>query len=188
MKLNSPCLLVISMMALCATPALAQNLIENSAFNTDFSGWTGAGSGWVADDCCGDPASGSVMLREFGALVSNCIEVTAGTSYDFTLWSKFDPIIQPPESNGNAWINWSTETTCSSWNSFDPIPGFHLGSNAEWQRVGATFVAPVGAQRVQVLLWPSVCGISCGGITYYDNVAFGPAGTVPVELQSFEIN
>lgn len=71
---------------------------------------------------------------------------------------------------------------------FPQLSGPCTRGGAAWHKVGATFVAPAGAQSVSIELGGYHCELSCGGDTYFDNVAFGPAGTVPVELQSFDID
>lgn len=174
--------------AVGATPVFGQNLLLNGTFDTDTSGWTGFGGGWVADDCCGNAASGSAKLSQQSVLIGNCIEATEGSSFDLTLWSKFAPIIQPPQGLGYALVIWSTDASCADFIGFPNAPYIYLGNDLAWQHFGATFVAPAGAHSVHVELEAAHCGTSCGGLTNFDDVAFGPRGTVPVELQSFGID
>jgi len=181
--------LVLCLAATGATPALAQNLIVNSTFDSDYSGWAG-GAQWVADDCCGNPSSGSVNTHQFEALISNCSNVTGSSSYDLTFWSKF-VLVNPslPDPNGYAYVEWMDAPNCGGTAiDFPDFPNLAPGAGAAWHQVGATFVAPANAQSVQIQLGSSNCGLSCGGDTYFDDIAFGPAGTVPVELQSFRID
>jgi len=182
--------LILGLLALGAAPAMAQNLIANPTFDTDYSGWPVGAAQWVAEDCCGNPASGSITSHQDETLISNCIDVTGGSSYDLTLWTKYVPVNPSlPSPNGFAYVVWMSAAACGGVAiDFPNYPDLAPGGGAAWHKVGATFVAPAGAQSVSIELGGYHCGLSCGGDTYFDNVAFGPAGTVPVELQSFDID
>lgn len=181
--------LLLGLISTSATPALAQNLITNPTFDTDYSGWPAGDAKWVADDCCGNPASGSVTLQQHQSLVSNCINVTGGSSYDLTFWSKFAPVnVSFPSPNGFASVAWLTACGGDPIGPPNTYPTIYPGDAAAWHQLGATFVAPASAHGVSIDIGGQNCGLSCGGTTWFDNVAFGPAGTVPVELQSFEID
>jgi len=180
--------LILGLVAAGTTPAMAQNLIANPTFDTDYSGWPAGGAEWVADDCCGNPASGSIRVVQFDRLWSNCMSVTAGNAYDLTFWTKYVGVLNLVNPNGFALVVWMNTPTCEPVFDLSPYHGVPPGNDAAWHHVGATFIAPAGAQSVAIVLGGNICGITCGGYTSFDDVAFGPAGTVPVELQSFEID
>jgi len=169
--------------------ASAANLLINSEFDTDLSSWTvtTAGTGAATFDASfGSPANGSALLNAPLAndrvTLSQCVAITAqsidligrsftgsstGTAYTDLFITAFD-------QTGCAGAALETQSTTTS--------GF-----PSWQeRTLPNHPLPVGTLSVLVSFFVDA-GDSSASV-WFDHVLFGPAGTVPVTLQSFEID
>lgn len=190
--MKRPYLAILVGTAFCSR-VFAQNMLENGTFDTDLSGWTadpGDTPVWFAEDCCGNVNSGSarlsVSVTESEALNSNCVGVTAGDSYDVRAMTNTLPLLGAFLSNAFVNVIWVADASCvgagiaESTLNIDTTPG--------WRQVGETIIAPDGAAGVIVQLAAHGQGLSTGVDAYFDDVRFGPAGSVPVTLQSFYVD
>lgn len=176
-----------------ASPASAQNLIGNGGFDTDLSGWVDGplephGSSWSSSDCCGNGNSGSAHL--LGSVFSTeldsaCIAVSGATSYDFVVQINTLPSGSVGPAGASANLAWFSQENCTS--QID-IQMMDLGNSQAWRQTGATFTSPSNAHAVMIQLVSVGGGLSNGTDAYFDDVRFGPPGTVPVTLQSFDID
>jgi hypothetical protein len=176
--------------------ASAANLIANSEFDTDLSGWsmqTGV-SEWSPEDCCGSPTSGSASLplidTASATLVSDCVDVTPGAAYDLVLFAETRPI--PPGflgGHGVASVAWvrngqsCIEALPASGQPQIDIPAEDDG----WRSFGMTVTAPADAIAARVTLFGELAGLSVAVNLHFDHALFGPTGSVPVTLQSFYV-
>ncbi|MGZ7032065.1 MAG: hypothetical protein ACXVIJ_08840 [Thermoanaerobaculia bacterium] len=174
----------------------AQNLLQNGNFDTDLSGWTDITFPppvWTPDDCCANPDSGSVRLRGGGTfmpiLASDCVAVTANSGYDVRTMVNMVPFSpgDPYPAGAALYVIWNAAPDCTGVEidrqgilfSADPL-GWHLAS--------AHLVAPDGTNSAFVQLLALNGGLSSGINAYFDDVRFGPSGSVPVDLQSFTVD
>lgn len=177
-----------------ATSLPAQNLVTNPGFDSDLDGWSmihGSAS-WSADDCCGDANSGSaslpVVVGAMAMLNSACIGVTPGASYDLVVLA--ETLALPPDflsGSGTATVTWYDDMASCPYILVNE-PGATFQPYTGWRSFGATFVAPATAAAVKVTLMAQAGGLSQGIDVHFDNVRFGPTGSVPVTLQSFEVD
>ncbi len=173
---------------LAASPALAGNQLVNATFDTDLSGWAYVGTAtWNASDALAQASSGSALGTNSAAtpftyetvLVSACLPVTPGASYD----GSFDyriPAGQGVTSVPSLEISWYNGAGCGGAN--------YLSSNAlvdgnaadgAWHRAEASYapVAPTGATFAAFRVNLSKIEASGTATAFYDNLVFKPAGT-----------
>jgi len=187
----------IAALASVSPPLPAQNLIANPGFDSDLSGWTvilGSAS-WSPLDCCGNSGSGSASLRAGPGgtgptyLVSDCITVTPGSSYDLVV--RAETLAVPPDflaGSGTATITWYDNGVPCSNVLVTVEPGVSFGTDAGWRSFGTTFIAPATVVAAKVTLIAAGGGLSQAIDVHYDDVRFGPSGSVPVTLQSFDVD
>jgi hypothetical protein len=172
-----------------ATSATAGNLVVNSDFATDTNGWANvSGVPFVWDGSTGDPAPGSghflSSLLSFG-YVTQCIVVSAPLNVDFYTNVR-DTASGQDVFGPTASVDAYSDTTCTN----------HIGSIAAmtqpaaddiWHTLSAIDLPlPSGTNSVSVTLSASAHDGS-GINVHYDHILFGPSGTTPVRLQSFEV-
>jgi hypothetical protein len=180
--------------AFAAMPLPAQNLVTNPGFDTDLDGWSLilGSAAWSSDDCCDDANSGSASFPlgpyGMGMLNSACIDVTPGASYDLVVLA--ETLALPPDflfGSGTATVTWYDDVASCPY-IFLSEPGMTIQPGTGWRSFGATFVAPPTAAAAKVTLMAQTGGLSEGIDVHFDNVRFGPTGSVPVTLQSFEVD
>jgi hypothetical protein len=189
--------IVAAAFASISTSASAQNLVANPGFDSDLSGWSvilGDGS-WSPLDCCGNPASGSASITagpgpsSGSTLVSDCIGVTPGSSYDLVVQA--ETLAVPPDflnGSGIATVTWyDNGIPCSDILAGD-AGGLFIEAGTGWRSFGKTFVAPATSVAAKVTLVVQGGGLSQAIDLHFDDIRFGPAGSVPVTLQSFYVD
>jgi len=191
-KIAFTCIVAIAL-ALAVMQASAQNLVSNGNFDTDLNGWSVGFSNvgtpaWFGDDCCGNAGSGSARLLALHfptSLNSSCIAVTGGNSYDLVVMANTLPAGGTILTGAEADILWFGDASCSQ--EMTRAVGVNVGNSAGWRQVGATIVAPDNVMSARIELFAGGGGLSSGIDAYFDNVRFGPPGSVPVTLQSFDV-
>jgi len=203
-------LALLAVLASWTTLADAANELVNPDFAlaTGFSGWTSHDSiqdiytpcsGAVScgafafsnDECCGQPASGSITatspLIDFNSVIE-CVAVTENASYDYGAWIRLTnrpPGIEPGLPSVSA--TWYGSSDCSG----NPIgPAALAGTESlVWTRIALpSNIAPAGAQSAAFALNIGVSGDAGVMVTAeYDSAFFGPSGSVPVGLASFSV-
>jgi len=188
----------------------AANELVNSDFAlaTGFGGWTSYDSiqgtytpcsgtvscgafAFSTDECCAQPASGSITatspLFDFSSLIE-CVAVTENASYDYGAWIRLTN--RPPGSEPGlpgVSATWYGSSDCSG----TPIgAGASAGTEAlVWTRIALpSNIAPAGAQSAAFALNIGVSGDAGVMVTAeYDSAFFGPSGSVPVGLASFSV-
>lgn len=148
-------ILTILAIVLTTSPAVAQpiNLVFNSGFDVDLSGWTTVGVLWSPEDANGDPNSGSALLESDLRIMQQCVEVEALDYYVQKVKLRY--ATQPEEDDGVLLRTfWYDDATCN-------VSGGSLGVSATlirledmaWHELNALRQAPPGAIRglVQIL-------------------------------------
>ena len=195
------CMPVLVALSLQALSAHAGNLVLNSDFDAaqQISGWgsshTGTGSvTWSATD--GSPAAGSLELSAPSpsdtARATYCITPIASQAVDFILRSVV--LASSGTGNGSDMQFAAFDTAgCSGTklgtfftSTFDaPIPGIP----PNWAEFfGQNITLPPATASVEIELDVSA-GASAGSsnTVLFDDIRFGPTGTTPVRLQSFDV-
>ncbi len=194
---------IVLLMVWSATAVSAQNLVVNGDFDSNTSSWdfTTAGtfthsSSLDADDTA--PASGSGQLANTATLAygtsfaGQCITtgIAGGSAYDWGAKIRFDSgNTQTATGTANVVVNFLDGAGCSG-----SVVGGSATTNVSssaadvWTQTEVLgWTAPAGAVSAYLSLWTTKVE-SSGTITVnFDNVVFGPAGTLPVELVAFVV-
>lgn len=173
---------------LAATPAFAGNSLTNPTFDTGLAGWAYVGTAnWDASDALAQPSSGSLVGTNSAAspftyetlLISACLPVTAGASYD----GSFDyriPAGQGVTSVPSLEIAWYSGASCGGL-TFMSASALVDGTTVDgaWHRAESTYapIAPAGATFATFRLHLSKIEAGGTATAYYDNLVFKPEGT-----------
>lgn len=172
----------------------AANLLANSEFDTDLSGWSvlTGNAEWSAEDCCGSPASGSASLPIVDAghsiVASDCVAVDPGAAYDLVLFAETLSI--PPgflDGHGTASVWWFRSGEACLFAS-EASGNIEIPAANGWRSFGSTMTAPDDAVSARVALTAEIAGLSVAIDAHFDHVLFGPTGSVPVTLESFVVD
>jgi hypothetical protein len=185
MQLRISGYMLAALLLQCAS-AQAANLVTNPNFTTDVNGWTNAGGlTWDASD--GDPAPGSahITAATSGSSNSSCIVIAAPQNID--LFANIEV------ASGAAFVEAVafTDTGCLTGGTSFAFTA--TSSSSVWQQFSATNVAlPSGTNSVLIQLFaslPTVPGAApvAPVDAHFDQIQFGPTGTLPVRLQSFDV-
>ena len=182
-----------------ATSVAGQNLVVNGAFDSDVSSWMFTTPGTftrsnVLDADGNAPASGSGQLANtspatFGtSFAGQCITtgVTGGNDYDWGAKIRFDTgNVQTATGRANVVVSFYDGSNCSGSNvGGSTTSNFQSSTTNVWvQNEVLGFTAPAGSISAWLTLFTNKVE-DTGAITVnFDNVVFGPAGTLPVELE-----
>lgn len=172
----------ISLVFAVALPAHAQNLVQNASFDAGDDFWTIVLPALSeVDNSTGSDAPPSMKVSAPGPssplaqVYSTCIVVDESVNYDL--------IVDILHESG------ASEARVSAYTghclSFIGSAITVTGSGAGWQTQSSTNVTlPAGTGSVTVVLQTS----SFPSEANFDRVRFGPTGTTPVTLQSFDID
>ncbi len=170
----------------------AANILTNSFFNTDLAGWTTyPGAYTVAHDpTMGANAPGSIRFTTTATAVNSgvaqCVAVSPSTSYDVLAHFRVETGSALP--NVRIQVQWFQDAACGSY-----VPGYPPITNTPtiafdtWQSTSiAGLASPSNALGAMVTI---VVHTPSGGVAqlWYDDVQFGPTGSLPVTLQSFAV-
>lgn len=173
----------------------AQNLLTNPNFDADLSGWatTNASQGvtsWDGGD--GSPSAGSVLLSGVACcsiVVSQCVPVVAGQSYDLGA-SLIQGPTAPAQTGDGAGVDvrMYSDGACSVPPALVTVQ-VQPALTGTWTRYAkGAVVAPPGAQSALFRIFQYNFAGLPNLTSHADSAFFGPAGTVPVELQSFRVD
>lgn len=172
----------------CSTPATAQTILPNGQFSS-LDGWSapfGQGSTFTLDGTSGSPDTPSGLLTIGGTpnayVVSDCIPYSPTGPVD--LQGDVKNTAQGlPEFHGLVQLVAYTDEACGSSGQYFPTTTcFPL--SAGWQRCSNLgLVLPPDTRSLRIDLSVSFLSVSAN----FDNIRLGPTGTVPVTLQSFDI-
>ena len=187
--------ILISLFFIGLMSADAANLVQNPTFDADIAGWTPVtnGGGTVAwASGVGNPA-GSIATTaasaNMSALATQCIAISAPVNVDYLV----DGFADNSSGSGSRQISATSfaGAGCTGANLGDLPAGDISFPGTGWNGFQiSTFNAALPATTQSVLLTiGSATGATTGIENYhFDNVRFGPTGTTPVRLQSFNVD
>ncbi|MCW4468612.1 T9SS type A sorting domain-containing protein [Flavobacterium sp. MFBS3-15] len=183
---------LLSVVALTAISANAQNLVSNGGFEA----WTdGAPEGFTVTV----PANGGSLTQETGAANINegtssakftapagtgnvkaavtDIPVTPGHSYIFSYWVKDES----DNAKGRHWASWRSGANQLTDN-LDVLQPDYMANTSGWQQVTYTLTAPATATafRLDFRIYQEAAGAD-SGIIYYDGVSLIDQSTAGVK-------
>ena len=176
--LHASFLTLTGLVSIHVADTAAANLVANPDFDADLTGWTNeVPNAYLSlDNTTGDPVAPSAHLVVSSGttdVLSDCMVVDPSQNVDFSINIK---------SNSSGLIQFGlraySDAACSSL----PVEAGNLtGSETIWTRKEMlNFALPAGTQSVRI----DMLG---GADMNFDHVQFGPAGTTPVRLQSFDV-
>lgn len=178
--------LVSAIAILCSSFALAQNIVPNGQFDT-LEGWTKLGNGgeFTLELSDGSPDAPSASLIAGGSpntlIVSRCITLSGPMTVDLQGDIKSNPTA--PDFPGNVAVTFFSDESCGPYVGTSNAQSCFALSNG-WERCSSLgLVVPGIVKSVNVQASVLRFGVSAK----FDNIRLGPAGTVPVTLQSFGI-
>jgi hypothetical protein len=172
-----------------AAPAAAQNQSVNPGFVTDLGGWTvGTHPAVTAahDTSQSFNSPGSLRVSTAGSTPANligvgqCLPVTPGQVLDFGGRYRFESG-HAANLKGFALAVWFSDGACSAGTTFGPASNVIADVPDTWLPVHADDV-PVPAGFGSALFLLVVAMATGEGVGWFDDVYFGPAPLVPVEL------
>jgi hypothetical protein len=185
-------------LATAAASAGAQNLMTNPDFSADLSQWTIRTTGsatvtYVSDS--GSPAEGAVHLTATNgdtAQLKQCVALTA-TTLDLIAREYIAESVSVQTAGADVTVYDQPDCVGNIVGFFafnpEPVTGYFQGTVAPgWNQISAAHedVSPFVPASALV----SVFVVAAGGGSadyYFDNVRFGPSGTLPVKLQAFDV-
>ena len=172
--------------ALHAGAAAAQNLLLNPDFDSDLSHWhTNTSNVWSEDNSVGFPAAGSAHMvgpaDVSDGLLSDCIVIAGGQDVDLIANVKDASTF----SSINMTIRTYSDGACSLGGDYASQYNFATPLGNGWMQGSLTTTLPAGIGSVAIFLRTS--GFGGMADTHWDHIRFGPTGSVPVRLQSFEV-
>lgn len=181
-----------------ATIANAANLVTNPNFATDLSGWTVSSSGTASvtfESTSGSPTAGSIRLQATNGGIAHAVQCVAVSQQNHDLIARrYVAVATGDIMEADANVIVYDQPGCISsivgFIAFNIATGFAgtlNGSPQTWDEISDTNVPfPVGAASASVNLYVAA---NAGGVVdlYFDDVRFGPTGTTPVQLQSFDV-
>jgi hypothetical protein len=189
-------LVLLLMTFTISAPLAAQNMVTNNSFPSNVTSWvltdpSTSTAQWSALDADG-AASGSVEVTNLhpdpsmGRGITQCISsVTPGNDYD---WGGqiLIPTGQSTSPRAMIGLRWYFGADCTG--GFDSQqPRLSTTSTGAWASLDSTVTAPSGAISVLFLAFPSKLEAGGSLVSNFDNLYFGPPGTTPAELLSFEV-
>jgi hypothetical protein len=145
------------------------NLLVNGGFDGDLSGWfvndNSTAKGYSTSDAEGCPGSGSLLVNGGRGDIEQCVQVTAGKSYNFGFKYK-----QSTATSFACYIDYYAGPTCLSVDLIDSSPRIDSSLvGATWQTYTSVVTVPAGAVGLMIL-----CGSA--GTANMDEFYVNPTG------------
>jgi hypothetical protein len=166
-------------LAMVSSGLHAQNLLANPGFDQSLAGWTGANYDPQRNpaDANGSTHSGSLRAMvpggspQGGGVVYQCVPVTGGAAYDFSVKAKLQ------QAAGIQFaIVWHYASNDCSGPLLDPASLYnYTGRNNVWLTAHFLVNPPAGAHSAQVELYATTQIHGSAHTVFYDDVYFGPA-------------
>lgn len=181
------------LLLLASASAQAQNLLSNPGFDTDLTGWfegEGSQGSVTPQGGDGDTAPGSAQFDATACCtlsISQCLAVDPSTDYEFGGSVKLAGATVPAGGDEGLGfdLQWSSDATCTA-----PVgtAALNVPNTDAWVRHVGAATSPGNAQSVlfRARQFNFVAPHSLSARV--DDTVFGPAGTVPVELQQFSVD
>ncbi len=164
-----------------APSLLAQNLLSNSTFDSNLTGWTGIGS--TFDGANGSPAPGSARVSVVGLTpfsntgdhFQQCVSVVAGSNYN--VGGQILNTTLPAGGATGVGVIWFSDGACTT----AIIAGLStlVTTTGSWQAVTGTLTAPVGALSATVQDYQTANATGGDVIANYDSLFFQLETPVP---------
>jgi hypothetical protein len=175
----------VTVLALQVTAAQAANLVTNPDFTNDFNGWgngvcnNGTSVSWDGTD--GDPAPGSAHLIGSGPVcaISSCIPNPPPTI------DMYATIRLAAGSQATVLIREFSDSGCTQvLNSIDQAFPSTGAVDGAWHQYSRTnYSLPAGTNGIQLIPHVQIGSVDA----HFDHILFGPAGSAPVRLQTFDV-
>lgn len=202
-RTTAPTVLAALILATLPTLAPAQNLVPNPNFDSSLTDWTAQFpandplASIALDSNDGSPSAPSMLFTQLQPgtmpdqreIRSGCMPVTPGMRYDFSYDTSRRPIVV---ASGVDVITYS-DTACTT-NAANTMP---VDANAHCSALTGAWIrcyhhgvlVPTGVVAIKLRVLGILLSANDPPLNQFriDNVRFGPIGTVPVELQSFEL-
>ena len=173
---------MLALGAVAPATAIAQNLVTNPEFTTSAAGWSPFGGGtvnWAQAD--GTPTPGALDFVHGGScdceqFASQCIAVTPGARYQLLYATKRMVADSPTYATLYARVFWASLPNCGNTVGLvagDGVVLDELPVGTWQQRDGGTFVTPLTATSVRVLLGAYYTG-GFPIVLRFDDVYLGP--------------
>ena len=179
-----------------AGSASATDRVANGSFNTDLSAWTASGAGISFDAANGAPTAGSLHFVITNATAGQhaqliqCIDFAPSGAVDLLGSSRV--AAESATATTQIRVDAFGATGCAGTllGTFGGTAvSSEIGTNGIWDRFG--FLAgnlPAATQSVSLQLLVGVANAGDSIDVSWDHIQFGEAGTLPVELSSWEVD
>ena len=177
-----------------AAPAFGANLLTNSGFDSNISGWSvsnpSLSATWNGFDADGSPSSGSALLRNSfeiangaGPDFGQCVAVTSGAAYGVSAKYHIAPN-QDRTGFVQAIVSFYSGPNCTgAFVSNNSASGLSGGATGRFVAAGSeSIAAPTGAQSVRVGIQPVKNEAGGSWEVSVDDVLFEPAGGCTPDL------
>lgn len=153
--------LVALMASLVSSLVLGQNLVTNSDFDADVTGWTTGSTAtivWHPLDADGNPLSGSAVVTNLSTTPGDssgarqCIEGIVGGEFYRAGAEILVPSGQSETGRANVLIQWYVVPGCSSQLGSSSTPWIDDLTPDVWLNTANTFAAPPGVQAARLRL------------------------------------
>ena len=203
---------IIGLMSGCifASAAAASNLLVNPDFSAGvkLDGWGRSNPGVVIcprgkycgsmqfspTDCCGDASSGSAVSTSLSSfdILSQCVNnIAPNTNYDMSVWiRRVPPEAEDRSPKAGFSITWYSSANCNGMALSNVLQSVQAGEWAKYEMLDMTAPAKASSAKFSLLTnseTPTDSAVKPVQ-TEFDNAFFGPSATVPVELQSFDVD
>jgi hypothetical protein len=166
-----------------AAAAPAANLIPDPEFDSGTGNWTASSGTLTLDNSVGSPTAPSAhfVATAQASMTLGCI-ASSEQNVDIRANARVDA---GAFAVGNIWAFASTDCSGGVLGFGNEIFGFVFPG--AWATYGGAKTLPAGTQSVRIDFSFS-SGQVPGGELHVDHVQFGPEGTAPVTLQSFDVH
>jgi hypothetical protein len=177
-----------------AQTAFAVNVVVNPDFDNGTTAWSSSSAAVLAiEPGDGTPTAPSLDLSQqppsgIARVVSDCIAISA-SSVDFIVRAKFAAV--EPAIYAHAFAIFYPTADCSGATSTESDVLEWRPPQTGWvERSLVNYATPGGTQSAHVYLRSDSPGPTPGvfGHMLFDHIRLGVAGSVPVELQAFDVD
>lgn len=159
---------MLNRICLCAlfvatAPALGDNLVPNSGFDDDVSGWVGLPVSWAPDDAASAPDSGSARLEVdahlIGAVFSDCFPLAGGERLVYGASAALEEGLDPGTGHLRTALRFYDQPGCTG--SLEDTSQSTLRADSGhtgWGPTQATTEAPGWARSARLGLWAASLG------------------------------
>jgi hypothetical protein len=167
-------------MAVVCSNLHAQNLLANPGFDQNLAGWAFGNYNpeWNPADASGSSHSGSVRAMvpggqpQGGGVISQCVQVTGGAFYDFSLKARLQ---QTPGLQVGGYYFFASADCSGPFLIADSFHNVGGGQPNAWLTAHREIQAPAGAHSALVLPTATTRTGGVAHTVFFDDVYFGPS-------------